>query len=230
MDWSRYEFDAALLRSLPRVPGTYRFFDRDEQLIYVGKSKNLRDRVASYFREDIMRRPERVQKLLDRLYRIEFDAAGSDLEAMLREAEQIRRDKPSENVQRRIDADAGRGARLHSILILEPAEPPAVLRAYMIRHGRLIDRVKIGPRGGGLKRIERVLDDYFFFVPSGPTTVEGPDLDVEIVARWLASNRDSVVAFDPTDLKSAKEVIERLRWFLGQGSPFDADGSPVFRR
>ena len=31
----------------------------------------------------------------------------------------------------------------------------------------------------------------------GPTTLGGPDLDVEIVARWLASNRDRVVAFDP---------------------------------
>ena len=64
----------------------------------------------------------------------------------------------------------------------------------------------------------------------GPTVIEGPDLDVELVVRWLAANRDRVVAFDPTDLPSADEVIERLRWFLGQGSPFDTDGSPILAR
>ena len=33
--------------------------------------------------------------------------------------------------------------------------------------------------------------------------------------------------FDPTDLKTSREVVERLQWFLGQGSPFDPDGSPI---
>ncbi len=105
-----------------------------------------------------------------------------------------------------------------------------MLRAYLIREGRLIDRVAIGPRGGGLKRIERVLDDHFFFAPDGPTVVPGPDLDVEIVVRWLGANRDRVVAFDPTDLGSSREVIERLWWFLGQGGPLDPDGAPIHTR
>ena len=91
-------------------------------------------------------------------------------------------------------------------------------------------RVGIGPRGGGLKRIERILDDYFFFAPSGPTPVAGPDLDVELVVRWLATARDRAVAFDPTTLRSAQEVTDRLRWFLDQGSPFDPDGDPIFTR
>ena len=58
----------------------------------------------------------------------------------------------------------------------------------------------------------------------------GPDLDVEIVVRWLAENRDSVVAFDPTDLRTTQEVIDRLRWFLHQGALFDPDGSPIVSR
>ena len=101
---------------------------------------------------------------------------------------------------------------------------------WTVSRGRLVDRVGIGPRGGGLSRIERVLNDYFFSAPLGPTTVSGPDLDVEIVARWLASNRDRVVAFDPTELRTPREVIDRLRWFLHQGGPFDADGAPIFSR
>jgi hypothetical protein len=230
IDWRRYGFDREFLSNVPSVPGTYRFYDRDEKLIYVGKAKNLSRRLGSYFRETGDKQSPRVQKLLDAVHRIDYEAAGSDLEAMLREAEQIRSDRPAKNVQRNVHPHRGRAARLLSILILEPAEPPSVLRAYLIRDGRLVGRVGIGPRGGGLRRAERILEDYFFSAPIGPTTVPGPDLDVEVVARWLQANRDSVVAFDPTDLGSAREVIERLRWFLDQGTPFDPDGSPVFHR
>jgi len=228
VDWKRYAFDREFLRAIPRTAGTYRFYDADGNLIYVGKSNNLNRRLGSYFRES-GRRSKRVRKLLDALHRIEYTASGSDLEAMLREAESIRRRRPERNVQRRVHA-RGRGDKLQSILILEPAESPLVLRAFLIRHGRLLARVGIGPRGGGLRRIQRILDDRYFGGPEGPTPVGGPDLDVEVVVRWLSANRDRVVAFDPTELRSSREVIERLEWFLIQGSPFDPDGSPVHRR
>jgi len=230
IDWSRYAFNREFLRRIPRVPGTYRFYDDSGKLLYVGKSKNLQQRIGSYFREE-RQRAERVQRLIDRAHRIEYEAAGSDLEAMLREAEQIRMDQPIANVQRRIRSRRGRAERLRAILILEPAAPPHVLRAFLIREGRLIDRVPIGPRGGGLARIRRGLDDHYFSVPAGPAPIDdGPDLDVEVVVRWLAANRDRVVAFDPTDLKTSREVIERLRWFLDRGSPFDPDGTPIVNR
>jgi hypothetical protein len=229
IDWSRYAFDRDFLRQVPRAAGTYRFFDARDNLLYVGKSKNLNRRLSSYFRES-GHRSARVQKLLDALHRIEYEAVGSDLEAVLREAEAIRRDRPERNVQRRVAPRAGRAGRLRSILILEPAEPPLVLRAYLIRQGRLIERVGIGPRGGGLRRIRRVLEDRFFSAPSGPTPAEGPDLDVELVVRWLAENRDRAVAFDPTELSDPQEVVDRLRWFLSQGTPFDPEEGPVFPR
>jgi len=226
IDWSRYAFNREFLRRIPHVPGTYRFYERGGQLLYVGKSKNLNQRIGSYFREE-HRRSERVQRLIDTAHRIEYEAAGSDLEAMLREAEQIRQDHPSANVQRKIH-DSGRAGRLRAILILEPAPAPHVLMAFLIREGRLLDRVPIGPRGGGLSRISRVLDNHYFSTPAGPAPLDdGPDLDVEVVVRWLRANRDRVVAFDPTDLKTSREVVERLQWFLGQGSPFDPDGSPI---
>ena len=230
LDWSRFAFNREFLRMIPQVPGTYRFYDSGGRLLYVGKSRNLNRRIGSYFREDGPARSKRVQGLLDSIHRIEYEAVGSDLEAVLREAELIRRENPARNVQRAVRERKGRAARLRSILILEPATAPSVLRAFLIRGGRLIDRVPIGPRGGGLRKIERILQDRFFSTPVGPTGLEGPDLEIEVVVRWLAANRDRVVAFDPTDLKNADEVIERLRWFLSQGSPFDPDGSPILSR
>jgi hypothetical protein len=229
IDWSRFAFDRDYLAEIPRMPGTYQFYDDEGRLLYVGKSKDLHRRIGSYFREDA-KRPARVQRLVDAVHRIEYEPTLSDLEATIREAQLIREEEPQHNVQRGVTPGDRRTARLKSILILEPAIAPCVLRAYLIRGGRLLDRVGIGPRGGGLTRIQRVLDDHFFSGPSGPTTVAGPDLDVELIVRWLAAHRDRAVAFDPTDLSNSQEVIDRLRWFLSHGSPFDPDGFPVFSR
>ncbi len=229
IDWSRYAFDPSFLAGLPRVPGTYRFFDAEGTLLYVGKSRNLHQRVNSYFREGY-ERAARVQALVDAVHRIEVEPVGSDLEAVLREAADIRKKDPTRNVQRRIHLGMDREDRLRSILILEPATGPFVLWAYLLRDGRLLGRVGIGPRGGGLRRIERVLETRFFSYVPGPTDLPGPDLDVELVVRWLASHRDRVVAFDPTHLRSSREVIARLRAFLARGGPFEPDGTPIHVR
>ena len=227
--WGRYSFDRSFLREVPHTPGTYRFYDGDGALLYVGKSANLHRRLASYFQEG-RRRSARVQALLDALVRVEVEPVGSDLEAMLREARQIARARPRRNVQRRFHVRLGRSERLASVLILEPAAAPWVLRAYLLRDGCLVGRVGIGGRGGGLRRIERLLDDHFFSAESRPAELRGDPVDVEIVGRWLAAHRDEVVALDPTDLRSAREVADRLRWFLRHGALRDPDGRPILTR
>jgi hypothetical protein len=228
LPWHRYAFDRAFLRSIPRVAGTYRFFDETGQLLYVGKAKDLHRRIGSYFRRG--KRSARVETLLDALHRIEYDPLHSDLEAVLQEAIEIARRKPSRNVQRHVHLKGHHRHRLRSILILEPAASPWTLRAYLIRDGRLVDKVGIGPRGGGLRKIHRLLEDHFFSIPDGPTTPIGPDVHLELVGRWLAANRDRVVAFDPTTLRSASEVTERLRALLASGTLRDPDGAPIHFR
>lgn len=227
--WRRYAFDRAFLREIPATPGTYRFFDEAGRLLYVGKSANLRRRVGSYFREGLTR-TARVQALLDSLHRVEIEPTGSDLEAVLREAAAIAKRRPERNVQRRHHPRAGRPDRLGSILVLEPAWPPHALRAFLIRDGSLLERVFVGPRGGGLRRIERILEERFFDPRPGPSTRRPTPVDLELVARWLATHRDRAVAFDPTHLRNAREVVLRLRWFLETGALRDPDGAPTVPR
>jgi hypothetical protein len=221
VDLARFAFDEAFLRSVPHAPGTYRFYDLEGRLTYVGKSANLARRLASYFHT---RPSPRVRRLLDTLWRIDYRPAGSDLEAMLREAAQIRRDRPASNVVREVHV-RGRRLSLDSLLIVEPAEPPAVLRAFLVRTGRLVGRVAIGRRGGGLARLERLLDERSF---STEPEAAGVDLDGELVARWL-SMHERVVAFDPTDLPSASEVVDRLRTLARRQVLVDAEGPPRYR-
>ncbi len=232
LDGAGRGFDpASFLETVPHAPGTYRFFDAEDRLLYVGKSLNLRRRLTSYFRQG--KRSPRVQHLLDRLHRVEVAPSGSDLEAVLREAAEIARRNPAHNVQRRVHPQPDRFDRLdrlRSVLVLEPAETPWVLRAYLLREGRLLDRVPLGPRGGGLARVERLLDGHFFETGPKVRGQAGDTVDVEVVGRWLAAHRESVVAFDPTHLRSSAEVVARLRWFLSGGPLTDPTGRPVVPR
>jgi hypothetical protein len=216
------------LARVPRAPGAYRFYDARGRLLYVGKSKDLQRRLASYARRGS--RSPRVRAVIERLHRVEIEPTGSDLEAVLREAAQIARRRPERNVQRRVRVRLGRTGRLRSVLLLEAAEPPWVLRAYLLRDGRLVDRVPLGPRGGGLARVGRLLDAYFFELDEEPPPPRGEPVDVELVGRWLAAHREQVVAFDPTHLRTSAEVVARLRWFLGGGPLLDPTGRPVLPR
>lgn len=227
--WSRYAFSRDDLRALPPTPGTYRFYDLDSKLLYVGQSNNLKRRLASWF-TDQTKHGARGRAIVDAVHRFEVKPSGSSLEALLREATQIRRDEPERNVQRAVHTRGERAARLRSILILEPAEDPWVLRAWLIREGRLLDSVPLGPRGGGLRRIERVLETEFFDPREGPRSGRSKPVDVELVSRWLTEHRDKAVAFDPTHLKTADEVVARLRWFLERGALRDPEGSPILPR
>jgi len=229
LPWMRYAFSRDDLRALPPVPGTYRFYDLDSKLLYVGKSKNLKRRLSAWFGDNAPR-GLRGQAIVEAVHRFEVKPSGSELEALLREASQIRRDLPASNVQRAVHPRRGRRSRLRSILILEPAEAPFLLRAWLIREDQLLDVVPLGPKGGGMKRIERVLRDEFFDPREGPRSGRARPIDVEIVARWLSEHKDKAVAFDPTHLKSADDVVLRLRWFLERGALHDPEGSPILPR
>src|SRR3989338_5701679 len=88
------------LKALPNKSGVYLFKNKIGEVIYVGKAKSLRKRVASYFKP----RPElKVSILLDRLYDIDYITTGSELDALLLEDELIKKYKPRYNVALRDD-------------------------------------------------------------------------------------------------------------------------------
>jgi excinuclease ABC subunit C len=88
------------LNALPAGPGVYLFKDRRGEIIYVGKAKSLRRRVASYFKP----KPElKTSILIDRLHDIDYVTTASELAALLLEDELIKKYKPRYNVALRDD-------------------------------------------------------------------------------------------------------------------------------
>ena len=88
-----------LLRGAPTRPGVYLFRDRHDQVLYVGRARDLRARLRSYFRSE-RQRPS-VEAALLALERIEWRVLGSELEAALEELRLIRELQPPANSRSR---------------------------------------------------------------------------------------------------------------------------------
>jgi excinuclease ABC subunit C len=84
-----------IARNLPDNPGVYRFYDRDGKLIYVGKAKNLRKRVASYFTGSLT---GKTKVMMARVAEIGHTVVESESEALLLENSLIKMHQPRYNV------------------------------------------------------------------------------------------------------------------------------------
>lgn len=95
-------FDAKeFVGSLPRRPGVYRMYNADHEILYIGKAKNLRDRVGTYFAASNIN--PKVQALVAQIAEIEVTVANSETEALLLEYNLIKAHKPRFNVVLRDD-------------------------------------------------------------------------------------------------------------------------------
>ena len=88
--------DRTMLADVPKAPGVYLFRDITDRVVYVGKAKNLRDRVGSYFSQPLGY-TRKMDGLIESLKRIETVVVGSEIEALLLESQLIRRYQPRYN-------------------------------------------------------------------------------------------------------------------------------------
>src|SRR5215208_1535377 len=88
--------DRSILATIPRAPGVYLMRDANEHVVYVGKAKNLRERVGTYFSQPLGY-TRKMDGLIESLSRIQVEVVGSELEALLLESQLIRRYQPRYN-------------------------------------------------------------------------------------------------------------------------------------
>jgi excinuclease ABC subunit C len=97
-----YEFDIkAYLKNLTKRPGIYKMLNDKGQVIYIGKAKNLKNRVSSYFNNSTA--SPKQQSMLKRVTLIEVTVTHTEGEALLLESQQIKRYKPRYNICLRDD-------------------------------------------------------------------------------------------------------------------------------
>ena len=85
------------VQNLPDAPGVYRFYDKSNVLIYVGKAKSLRKRVGSYFTK-ASGTNRKTQRLVSEIHHLEYVLSNSEFDALLLENNLIKENQPKYNI------------------------------------------------------------------------------------------------------------------------------------
>jgi excinuclease ABC subunit C len=87
---------AEIIKNLPQVPGVYRYYDSEGMILYVGKAKNLKNRVNSYFQKDLPNL--KTYRLVKQIARIEYTVVDTEFDALLLENNLIKEFQPKYNI------------------------------------------------------------------------------------------------------------------------------------
>jgi len=89
------------LSTMPSEPGVYQFFNKEDKIIYIGKAKNLKKRVASYFQKNIGSR--KTKNLVKNIHEIKHIVVSTESDALLLENSLIKKYQPKYNILLRDD-------------------------------------------------------------------------------------------------------------------------------
>lgn len=101
-DLSTEKFDSIhFLKTVSELPGVYRMYDDTNEIIYVGKAKNLKKRLSSYFRKNLD--SNKTRALVSQIHHIEVTVTNTETEALILEHNFIKQHKPKYNILLRDD-------------------------------------------------------------------------------------------------------------------------------
>ncbi len=130
--------------NIPSQPGIYLMKDEDDTIIYIGKAKNLKNRVKSYFSKN---QNYKTQKLVEKINDIEFVLTDNEGEAYLLESNMIKRYRPTYNIELK-------DQQRYTYLRLTDEKYPRLLVARRIRTGKFLGKGKVfGPFTSGSSKL-----------------------------------------------------------------------------
>jgi len=199
------------LKKLPDAPGVYFFLGSKREILYIGKATSLKNRILSYFSQDIVeKRSELIKQMVMKAKAVEFTLTDSVLEALILETNLIRTHKPSFNTISKDD-------KSYNHLIITNEEWPRVL---VVRGKDLTEKFSEGeikyhfgpfPNGSLFKEALKIVRKLFkFYDTSKPIGTEKNKLS----KGKIDFNRQIGLYPDQTDKASYLKSIRHIRLFF----------------
>jgi predicted GIY-YIG superfamily endonuclease len=212
VDFSRFSFGPDFLRSLPESSGVYVMRGSGGAAIYVGKARNLRRRVRSYFTARAARN-RKVARLHEQLYSLEYLATSSEVDALLLEVRLIRDLRPAINLQVEVHERPEYYGKTRNLILLVRNQKNGQAQLYFLREGSFVARVGARPGKKLTKRVRERVRSVYFTASSGEAQGREP-WEMEIVSTWLRSEWRRLNLLDIDEAGSYDTVLKRLEEFL----------------
>ncbi len=193
-------------KSIPTDPGCYLYWDKDEKLLYVGKAKNLRKRVSSYFQKN--KKSPKTALMLKKIARIETRPVNSEIEALILENTLIKQYKPKFNVLLRDDKN------FLYLRVTSEDEPKLEITRRVLKDGSTYfgpktsskefrKTIKFCQKYFGAKMVQSNQDYYINQLLGTETTPEEYRANIERMKRFLKGNTKEVL----------KELTDKMQAF-----------------
>jgi len=165
-------------KKIPQAPGVYFFIGAGGKILYIGKATSLRDRVRSYFVADVINtRGPQIVSMVEKSKTVRFKKTDSVLEALILEAELIRKYKPTYNTKEKDNKSFN-----HIVITDEVFPRVLIVRGRELKKTLHAPRFKIKdsfgpfPRGGVLKDAIKIIRKIFPFrdtcLPAATSTAQ----------------------------------------------------------
>jgi hypothetical protein len=208
IDWFRdKDFNINTIQALPTSAGVYGFKDRHDSFIYIGKAKNLKRRLFSYFRTT-SESPEKISKLRSDSHKLVTYQCASELEAIIYEYRLIRKHKPALNSQLDVNERTGTYKPVSDCIIVLSHTLNTKLMLFMLRQNQKVVMKPVEFPTPDKAALQRDIDEYFFkgVLPAEPTDFP----EMELATRWIKNNREGLNFIEVYNYSDAQETADIL--------------------
>ncbi len=213
VNFAEFAFSQEHIRDLPEQPGVYVIKNGAGEPVYVGKSGNLRRRLAEYFLYQ-SENADKLARILPEIQTLEWQTVDTELDALILEARLIRQYRPTANIQQQIFASATPQTEesCRILILLSQLSPNAIV--YVLsptgRFARVVCHQKRTPR----KKLLRLIESLCYGEAAGKSPGAEEKQACELAWRWFREHRETINWLDAADFGSAEECLHILMYFL----------------
>jgi hypothetical protein len=212
IDYSRFSFDRHFLDQLPRSPGTYIMKDRHGHIVYVGKSRDLRRRVRSYFTSKALSDPK-TARIHKHLFSIEVCETPNEVEALLLEMNLIRDFRPGINLQQEVHEQRTAYAKERNLILLSPRPGGSKADVYYLVRGLFAGQAPAELGVAAPKKIQTKIRSLYFS-KRRQRTRHRELWETELISRWFCTNQKRLNWVDVDEAGNFETTLRRLDSYL----------------
>lgn len=213
VDFSNYHFNHDYIKNLPQQAGVYFMKDNLGQIFYVGKAKNLRSRVESYF-VNRFEMDEKSRSILTSIVDLTYESVGSELEALLLENCYINEFQPALNTQVKIHPLDLSKYQTKRIILFLPGLTEDEIVLFFVSGVANMERATINRLKPNWEALKREMK-HFFFDPQKKESSFSID-QIEILWRWFAVQNEQINFIDIATCGNLDECLELVKKYCGE--------------